>query len=103
MTVYHLKHATPRMKYQWMRERMDFDRNLRDHQSETHAAPTCPDCGQPLGSRPMFMVGVSDLCFPCYEAVAAEKRKAVQWAAEVGGPDEQDMDRFHTLIIQLVS
>jgi len=65
--VYGLKRATPRMKYQHMNMVMDWRADLADKQAEYTGNGICPRCHQPIGTRPLWMVGKYDICFTCYE------------------------------------
>lgn len=67
MAVYGLKRATPRMKYVHMNHMVEFKDQLKEHQALEHEVKLCPKCGQPLGHRPLFMVGKYDTCLGCFE------------------------------------
>jgi len=65
--VYGLKHATPRMKRVHMNMVAEWRTNLKDSQAKYAGNGICPRCHQPIGNRPLFMVGKYDICFGCYE------------------------------------
>lgn len=65
--VYHLKHATPRMKYQHMRNMMEFSAALKEHQLQDHTSEKtiCKVCGvNEVEASPMR----PDTCYECYLA-----------------------------------
>ena len=81
--VYGLKRATPKMKYQHMKMVMDWKGDLAEKQQEfSETGNPIGSCGHELVSRPLFMVGTSDLCFACYEAHQGQATLAATWAAE---------------------
>lgn len=67
-----LKHAPPRAKWRYMNMVVELRDALNDG-SLQGAEETCKECGKPLGSRPLFMVGKYDICYPCYYAKEREK------------------------------
>jgi hypothetical protein len=73
---YALKHATGQQKMRYMDDYLELRETIRS--SQGNPAPTCPRCGEVMGSRPMFMVGVYDYCFSCYEADKEKEKQAAQ-------------------------
>lgn len=60
-----LKHASGKMKANYMNQYVELRKTIRESNDQPK---TCPQCGEVIGSRPMFMIGKYDICFPCYEA-----------------------------------
>jgi len=88
--VYNLKHATPRMKYQHMRNMMEFKSDLKDKQAN-YNPESCPVCGNKR-SLPLYLVGKTELCYGCYEDVKQElEREAVEIAETVAWVGDQEL------------
>jgi len=90
--VYHLKRATPKMKYQHMKNVLEFREDLKEHQAQ-YKNPVCPKC-DPNGERvkaslPFYLVGKTNLCYSCYEEMLEDGKRQEVYAEidKVMGPD----------------
>lgn len=67
--VYHLKHSTHREQYRWMKERMEWNESLKEHQAREAENPTpaviCKVCGVNEVEKSPMRAGV---CYDCYRA-----------------------------------
>lgn len=69
--VYGLKHATPKMKYNHMKMVLEWRADLKHKQEEYSGEGNCPLCNKPIDRRPLFMVGVYDMCYSCFDDLKA--------------------------------
>jgi hypothetical protein len=74
MSVYSLKHATPKMKYQHMNYVLTWRAGLLESQ-DAFVPEVCPLCQGEMTSRPLWMVGEFDMCFPCYETLERQGKR----------------------------
>jgi hypothetical protein len=74
MSVYDLKHATPKMKYQHMNYVLDWRAGLQEQQ-DTFVPEVCPLCQGEMTYRPLWMVGEFEMCFPCYETLERQGKR----------------------------
>lgn len=60
----------------------------------------CPSCGNPIGTRPLWMVGKYDICYSCYSnnvvsADTAYNQDEVDLIAEKARQETLDILRWH--------
>lgn len=82
--VYTLKRATPRMKYQHMKNVMEWREDLKEKQDGYEGEGICPICGRPITSLPLWMVGVYDYCYSCFYILTSKGIRPPKRAADWG-------------------
>lgn len=78
-----LKHATPQMKHQYMNQYLELKQTISESQPATN---TCTECGQTIGSRPLYIPATDTRCYTCIRA--AEIAKQEQAAAKPNHYDD---------------
>ena len=69
-----LKHATPLMKYQYMERYLELKETISESQPATN---TCTECGQIIGTRPLYIPATDTRCYSCIrEAELAQQEQA---------------------------
>jgi hypothetical protein len=82
--VYRLKRATPKMKIKHMNSVLEFRADLKEKQAEYADEGDCALCEEPMGSRPLFMVGEYDMCYGCFRALEAVGVHPLKRALDLG-------------------
>jgi hypothetical protein len=91
---YALKHATGPQKFRYMNEYVELRETIR---TSENVKPTCPKCGEVITSRPLYLVGMTDLCFGCYEAnKRAEAAEAIRTMSAI---TEEAQDDYFAVVI----
>lgn len=66
-----------------MTDVLEWRADLKDKQAEYVGEGICPVCRDPLGSRPLWMVGQYDYCYGCYQRLESLGIKPPKHSAEL--------------------